>query len=67
MPMMQTDNGADIHYQIDDFRDPWLPEPELAGVERGSNLKRQEILSSSLRILSQSRVQNVSTSCRCSG
>ena len=22
MPMMQTDNGAGIHYQIDDFRDP---------------------------------------------
>ena len=23
MPKMQTDDGVDIHYRIDDFRDPW--------------------------------------------
>lgn len=30
MPMMRTDDGAQIHYQVDDFREPWLPDPDEA-------------------------------------
>ena len=30
MPIFNTDDGVSIHYHVDDFRDPWLPEPEDA-------------------------------------
>ena len=27
MPLMRTDDGVDIHYHVDDFRDPWITDP----------------------------------------
>ena len=27
MPKMRTDDGVELNYQIDDFRDPWITEP----------------------------------------
>ena len=30
MPVLQTPDGARVHFHVDDFRDPWLPEPEEA-------------------------------------
>lgn len=27
MPFARTDDGVDIHYHVDDFRDPWTTEP----------------------------------------
>ena len=27
MPKMRTDDGVEIHYRIDDFRDPWITDP----------------------------------------
>src|SRR5437867_6170240 len=30
MPLMETDDRVRIHYEVDDFRDPWLPETDGA-------------------------------------
>ena len=27
MPRMRTDDGVEIHYRVDDFRDPWVGDP----------------------------------------
>ena len=27
MPKMRTDDGVELNYQVDDFRDPWITEP----------------------------------------
>ena len=27
MPFLRTDDGVDIHYDVDDFRDPWISDP----------------------------------------
>ncbi len=27
MPKMQTDDGIELHYHVDDFRDPWISDP----------------------------------------
>jgi hypothetical protein len=30
--MLRLSDGAAIYYEVDDFRDPWLPEPDVAVV-----------------------------------
>ena len=39
MPRLEMDDGAQLHYQVDDFRDPWITEPEVPILLHHGNTK----------------------------